>query len=40
LRKVYCHYSKGWISMGRSRTRCPACGAEIGNSDHKVKQVA
>lgn len=26
---VYCHYAHDWIPMGRARTRCPDCGAEV-----------
>lgn len=38
-RMVWCHYAMRLIELGRSRTRCPNCRAEIGNSGHNVSVV-
>lgn len=36
-REVYCHYAREWLPMGRSRTRCPRCGADLSIGDHKLR---
>jgi ParB/RepB/Spo0J family partition protein len=36
-KEVFCIYDRKWIPMGRSRTRCPACGAAIGDA-HKLRE--
>jgi hypothetical protein len=40
MKETYCHYSKKWIPLGRARTRCPKCGAEIGMDGftHNVRE--
>ena len=38
VRMVYCHYEGRWIHMGRARTRCPRCGAVVGEgTSHPVE---
>ena len=37
MKEVYCHYVKKWIPLGRSRTKCPKCGAELGVSGHLIR---
>lgn len=36
MREVYCHYKKDWIALGRSRKKCPHCGATLNNA-HPVR---
>lgn len=28
-KETYCHYERQWIPLGKHRTRCPKCGAEL-----------
>lgn len=38
--QIYCHFDNAWIDLGRARTRCPSCGAEIASdSVHEVRIV-
>lgn len=30
--EVYCLYRRDWIPMGRSKKKCPVCGAVVGGS--------
>lgn len=36
--EVYCHYKGGWIPLGRSRKKCPYCGAAIDFGSHPIKK--
>ncbi len=29
MKETYCHYESAWVPLGRARTRCPICGAEM-----------
>lgn len=37
VREVYCLYERKYVPMGRCRSRCPKCGAEVGNSTHTLR---
>lgn len=37
IREVWCIYERAWVPMGRSRSRCPLCGAEVGDA-HKLRE--
>ena len=38
MKMVRCLYGGGWIAMGRSRTKCPRCGATVGKTmGHPLK---
>lgn len=40
VRATLCTYAGKWIRLGRARTRCPDCGAELkpaGNATHPVE---
>lgn len=36
-REVYCCYRGAWIPLGRARSRCPRCGATLGDEAHRVR---
>lgn len=36
VREVYCIYSRTWVPLGRSRTRCPNCHAEL-KRPHEIR---
>lgn len=35
--EVYCPYLRDWTPLGRSRKKCPRCGAVLGNSTHPTR---
>ena len=35
-KKVFCHYRKAWIPLGRARKKCPSCGAIFPSGGHKI----
>lgn len=38
--EIWCHYRREWAPMGRSRKRCPVCGAALkpkGDIGHRVR---
>jgi hypothetical protein len=39
-KEIWCHYRQGWVPMGRSRKRCPVCGAVLkpkSDIGHKIR---
>lgn len=39
VRMVLCVYGRDWVPMGRSRCRCPRCGAVVEGPDAKAHPV-
>ena len=37
--EVYCPYLRGWKPLGRSRKKCPHCGAMMGLPDGPAADV-
>lgn len=36
-REVHCPYARDWIPLGRSRTKCPRCGATLNTNTHPIR---
>jgi ribosomal protein S27AE len=35
--EVYCPYKRDWLPLGRSRKKCPRCGAVLGTNTHPTR---
>lgn len=35
--EVYCPYARAWIPLGRSKKKCPRCGAALKTSTHPTR---
>lgn len=36
-REVHCPYARDWIPLGRSRAKCPRCGAALDTGTHPTR---